>query len=263
MSPPDLPKGEYRSAQQHEDARVRRVSVVTVTLNNARGLKATLASLASLAVKPLEVLIVDGGSSDDTASVAAAYRGTLDIRFSSETDRGIYDAMNKGHRSCRGELVHYLNAGDTVFGDPYRQVTQACLLPVHVHDESGRFFFEEFIRHGGFGYCRQGILFPRNHPSYREEFRVAADLDLMLACFPRGLRRLPRAVGGGARFTLGGISSQAGKARDHEVRDILYQRLPWWVASRLQAGILVKNLLPRRLRRSLVKVLHRGDARSG
>ncbi len=240
-----------------------RVSVVTVTLNNARGLEATLASLASLVVKPLEVLIVDGGSSDDTAKVADAYKGRLDIRFSSEADRGLYDAMNKGHRSCRGELVHYLNAGDTVFGDPYRQVTQACLLPVHVHDESGRFFFEEFIRHGGFGYCHQGILFPRNHPSYREEYRVAADLDLMIACFPRGLRGLPRVVDGGARFTLGGVSSRAGRARDHEVRDIFYERLSWWVASRLQASILVKNLLPRRLRRSLVKVLHGYDAHAG
>lgn len=239
------------------------VSVVTVTLNNARGLEATLASLASLVVKPLEVLIVDGGSSDDTAMVAAAYKKRLDIRFSSETDRGVYDAMNKGHRRCRGELVHYLNAGDTVFGEPYRQVTQACLLPVHVHDESGRFFFEEFVRHGGFAYCHQGILFPRDHPSYREEYRVAADLDLMIACFPRGLRRLPRVFGGGARFALGGISSRAGRARDHEVREIFYQRLSWWVASRLQAGILLKNMLPRRLRRSLVRVLHRGDARSG
>ena len=240
-----------------------RVSVVTVTLNNARGLEATLASLASLVVRPLEVLIVDGGSSDDTATVADAYKGRLDIRFSSEPDRGVYDAMNKGHRNCRGELVHYLNAGDTVFGEPYQRVAQATLLPVHIHDESGRYFFEDFIKHGGFAYCHQGILFPRSHPSYKEEYPVAADLDVILASFPSGVRGLPRVVGGGVRFTLGGISSLAGGARDREVRAIFYQRLSWGTASRLQAGILLKNLLPRRLRRALVKVLHRGGARSG
>ena len=202
-----------------------RVSVVTVTLNNARGLEATLASLAALEVKPLEILVVDGGSSDDTAAVSDVYRGRLDIRFSSEPDRGIYDAMNKGHRNCRGEFVHYLNAGDTVFGEPYRQVAEATLLPVHVHDDSGRFLFEDFIKHGGFGYCHQGILFPRDHPTYRTQYRVAADLDLIIAAFPGGLPGLPRALGGGVCFTLGGISSQAVSERDREVRAILYQRL--------------------------------------
>lgn len=239
------------------------VSVVTVTLNNAAGLRETLGSLAALQCRPTEVVVIDGGSVDDTAAVVRKFEALLPLSFKSQPDDGIYDAMNKGHRSCRGELVHYLNAGDTVFGEPYRQVTQACLLPVHVHDESGRFFFDEFIRHGGFGYCHQGILFPRNHPSYREEYPVAADLDLMIACFPRGLRGLPRVVDGGARFTLGGVSSRAGRARDHEVRDIFYERLPWWVASRLQASILLKNMLPRRLRRSLVKVLHGYDAHAG
>lgn len=238
------------------------VSVVTVTLNNAAGLRETLNSMAALLNRPAEVLVVDGGSTDETAAVVDAYRDKLDIRFSSEPDRGIYDAMNKGHSKCRGELVHYLNAGDTVFGEPYSQVTQPCLLPVRVHDEAGRFFFEEFIRHGGYGYCHQGILFPRNHPSYREEYRVAADLDLMLACFPHGLRGLPRALGGGARFNVGGTSSQAGGARDREVRAIFYRRLPWWTASRLQAGILLKSLLPRPLRRLVVKALHPGRVQS-
>lgn len=239
-----------------------RVSVVTVTLNNAAGLRHTLSSLARVQCQPLEVVIIDGGSTDDTAAVVDTYRAKLDIRYSSEPDRGIYDAMNKGHGKCRGDLIHYLNAGDTVFGEPYSQVTQPCLLPVHVHDESGRFFFEEFIRHGGFGYCHQGILFARNHPSYRDDYRVAADLDLMIACFPSGLQGLPRALGGGARFNVGGTSSQAGRARDREVRAIFYRRLPWWTASRLQAAILLKSLLPRPVRRWLVKALHPGHAQS-
>ena len=64
------------------------------------------------------------------------------------------------------------------------------------------------------------------------------------------------------RYGLGGVSSQAGSARDREVRRILYQRLPWRVASWLQAGIVLKNMLPRGLRRFLVKALHRSDARA-
>ena len=237
-----------------------RVSVVTVTLNNAAGLRQTLNSLAVLQCRPWEVVVVDGGSKDDTAALVREFEVQLPLSFTSEPDRGIYDAMNKGHRNCRGEFVHYLNAGDTVFGEPYRQVAQATLLPVHVHDDTGRFLFEDFIKHGGFGYCHQGILFPRDHPTYRAQYRVAADLDLIIAAFPGGLRGLPRARGGGVCFTLGGISSQAVTERDREMRAILYQRLSWWAASRLQIGILLKNLLPRGLRRTLMKHLHRGKA---
>lgn len=235
------------------------VSVVTVTFNNAGGLRETLNSLACLQSQPLEVAVIDGASIDDTAAVVREFGASLSLSFLSEPDQGIYDAMNKGHSLCRGDFIHYLNAGDTVFGEPYREVAQACLLPVHVHDESGRFFFKEFLRHGGFGYCHQGILLPRNHASYRQEYRVAADLDMMIATFPQGMRGLPRVERAGVRYTLGGVSSRAGSARDREVRSIFFERLPWWAASRLQAGIVLKGLLPRGLRRLLVKAMHGGE----
>jgi glycosyltransferase involved in cell wall biosynthesis len=235
------------------------LSVVTVTRNNAEGLRATLASIDALRCRPLEVVIIDGGSTDDSVGVVREFEARMALSFTSEPDRGIYDAMNKGHDRCRGDLIHYLNAGDTVFGEPYEQVAQACLIPVHVHDERGRFFYRDFVRHAGLAYCHQGIIFPSSHPRYLEEYPVAADLDLMIACFPQGVAALPRVSGGGVRFDLGGASSQAGKARDVEVRSIFYRRLPWWTAMRLQAGIAMKNLVPRKLRRALVRSSWHGD----
>jgi glycosyltransferase involved in cell wall biosynthesis len=235
------------------------ISVVTVTLNNSRGLRETLSSLAALDCRPMEVVIVDGGSTDDTCQVVREFEALLPLSFTSEPDKGIYDAMNKGRGRCRGDLVHYLNAGDTVFGEPYREVVQPSLLQVHLHDETGRFFFEDFIRHGGFAYCHQGILFPRDHPNYNQDYRVAADLDVMIACFPQGLHGLPRVSGGGVRFDLGGASSQAKRAQTREFRTIFYKRLPWWTASRLQAGLMLKDLLPRGLRRPLARLLYRRD----
>jgi glycosyltransferase involved in cell wall biosynthesis len=236
------------------------VSVVTVTLNNAEGLRQTLHSLAALATLPSQVLIVDGGSVDDTTAVVRQFEQALPIVFTSEPDRGIYDAMNKGRRAARGALIHYLNAGDTVFGEPYSRATQPCLLPVHLHDEAGNFFFRDFIRHGGHAYCHQGILFPRDHPAYDLRYRVAADLDLMIACFPAGLRGLPWAEGG-VRFDLGGVSSTARRVQGQEFRSIFYQRLPWPVAVRLHAAMVLKDLVPRTLRRALIRL--RSGRRSG
>ena len=236
---------------------MNRVSVVTVTLNNAAGLAATLRSLAALSAKPFEVVVIDGGSRDQTGAVIDDFRSRLQLSYRSEADDGIYDAMNKGRRLARGELVHYLNAGDAVFGEPYAGVTGPTLLPVHILDEGGAHAFDDFVKHGGYGYCHQGVIFPRDHPEYRTRFRVMADLDAIIATFPEGLWALPRCASGGVKFGLGGLSSTALAMRDAEVTDILKERLPWVRSLRLRSAIALKNLVPRPVRRSLARVLSR------
>lgn len=90
------------------------VSVVTVSLNSAATIEATLASVA-LQEAPfgIEHVCVDGGSRDGTREIIecwAARSGKLRRIF--EPDSGIFDAMNKGLRASRGEYVLYLNADD-------------------------------------------------------------------------------------------------------------------------------------------------------
>lgn len=239
-----------------------RVSVVTVTFNNASGLAATLGSLAALRDPPFEVIVVDGGSSDATAEVVEGFRGRLALRFVSEPDEGIYDAMNKGHRLAGGDLVHYLNAGDAVFGEPYHGVQGACRLPVHVLDERGSLLFEDFVKHGGFGYCHQGLIFPREHVAYRTELRIAADFDAIVATFPRGVQRLPKQGGGGVSFGLGGVSTQRSEARDAEIRRIVRERLPGLPGWGILGLMAAKNAVPRVVRRGIVALANRARAKT-
>jgi glycosyltransferase involved in cell wall biosynthesis len=250
------PGGAGGHAGGHGPAGASAVSVVTVTWNNAAGLRQTLASLAALQHRPLEVVIVDGGSTDGTEAVVGEYAGQLALSYSSEPDEGIYEAMNKGHRRCGGALVHYLNAGDTVFGEPYAAAAQPCLLPVRVHDAEGRYFFDEFVRFGGRAYCHQGILFPVAHPDYDTKYRIAADLDLMLACFPGGLERLPKVKGGGVRFDQGGVSTRAAATQTHEFLAVFRCRLPRGEALGLYAYLQVKRFIPQALRRAIVGWRH-------
>lgn len=234
------------------DQRRSPISVITVTFNNAAGLAATLSSLASLGTMPAEVVVVDGGSNDETHRVLENFRFALPLRIISEPDDGIYDAMNKGRDLAGNAWLHYLNAGDVVWGEPYRELGRGpALLQVHVHDEEGRYLFDDFVKHGGFGYCHQGIIFPRTHPPYRTRFRIAADLDLIIATFPQGLMALPIVQEGGVCFHFGGISSTATVRRNVELREILRERLSSLRALRLLIAIEAKNLLPRTLRRAI------------
>lgn len=88
------------------------VTVITVTYNAERLLRNTLESVKEQQYIPLEVIVVDGGSSDNTLKIVYDYNSIIN-KMVSEPDKGIYDAMNKGVRMASGDWIIFLNAGDT------------------------------------------------------------------------------------------------------------------------------------------------------
>ncbi len=231
------------------------VSVISVTFNNAAGLKSTLQSLSLLREKPLEIIVIDGGSTDETPDVVALYQGELPIRYFSEPDKGIYDGMNKGKKLVRGDWVHYLNAGDFVYGEPYKDLNRACLLPVKLMDENGGIIGMGRVGIFGVGYCHQGIIFPKNHPDYDLSFRIAADFDLVTKVFPGGLHKLPLNEAGGVVYNLCGVSSKKRAARDAEICRSLFQRRRFFALTAFAITAGLKLLLPKTVRRAARRAL--------
>lgn len=86
------------------------ISVVTVSFNAAKTIRRTIESVLSQTYPTFEYLLVDGGSTDGTLDILESYGPRL--TFTSEPDRGIYDAMNKGIARARGDWIHLLNADD-------------------------------------------------------------------------------------------------------------------------------------------------------
>ncbi|MDI1347827.1 glycosyltransferase [Aquabacterium sp.] len=91
-----------------------KLTIVTVVRNDVQGLIKTLASVASQSCQDFEYLIIDGKSTDQTASILKGVPEKF-AKIVSEADSGPYDAMNKGARVAQGEFVLYLNAGDTLY----------------------------------------------------------------------------------------------------------------------------------------------------
>jgi len=87
------------------------ISVITVVFNDLDGLKLTQRSVLEQEGADFEWIVHDGGSGEKTTSFLQSLGSK--VRWVSEPDQGIYDAMNRGVSKCTGEYVVFMNAGDT------------------------------------------------------------------------------------------------------------------------------------------------------
>lgn len=90
-----------------------KISIITVCYNSEKTIARTIESVLSQENVDLEYLIVDGASKDATVEIIKKYADKDSrIRFTSERDKGIYDAMNKGISMSSGEVIGILNSDD-------------------------------------------------------------------------------------------------------------------------------------------------------
>lgn len=91
-----------------------KISIVTVTYNSASTLRDTIESVLAQTYQNIEYIIVDGLSKDNTMDIVREYEPKFNgrMRYVSERDNGLYDAMNKGIKMAAGEIVGIINSDD-------------------------------------------------------------------------------------------------------------------------------------------------------
>lgn len=89
-----------------------KISIITATYNSSNTVKHTLDSICNQNHNDIEVIIVDGKSSDNTLEIVKTYEDRLTMKIISESDQGLYDAMNKGIKIATGEIIGILNSDD-------------------------------------------------------------------------------------------------------------------------------------------------------
>ena len=95
------------------------LTIITINRNNAAGLEKTMKSVLSQTCKDFEYVVVDGASTDASVDVIKRFAGSFGdrLKWVSEPDKGIYNAMNKGMGLASGEYVQILNSGDCLVSD--------------------------------------------------------------------------------------------------------------------------------------------------
>lgn len=88
-----------------------KLSIITINLNNINGLVKTIKSVESQTMTEFEWIVIDGGSTDGSEEFIESHSNRMSY-WISESDKGIYNAMNKGIKIANGEYVLFLNSGD-------------------------------------------------------------------------------------------------------------------------------------------------------
>ena len=95
------------------------ISIITATYNSAKTVRDTFESVLRQTYKDIEYIVVDGASKDETVAIIKEYEPRFEgrMRWVSEPDKGLYDAMNKGLRMATGDVVGILNSDDFYTSD--------------------------------------------------------------------------------------------------------------------------------------------------
>jgi len=94
------------------------LSIIVPTFNSGKTLKKCFDSVVSQSFREFEIIVIDGGSTDTTASIVKEYSERYSfLNFISEPDNGIYDAMNKGVSNSSGEWIYFLGSDDFLINE--------------------------------------------------------------------------------------------------------------------------------------------------
>lgn len=180
------------------------ISIITVTFNSSKTLRDTIRPVLSQSFLDIEYIIVDGLSNDKTVDIIKEYEPLFQgrLKWISETDNGLYDAMNKGIRMATGDIVGIINSDDfyhrediiekvvevfktstvqAVYGDV--RFVRSNNLDKTVRYYSSKYFFSSLFRYG----------FMPAHPTfftyrhyfkefgfYKTDYKIAADYELLI-----------------------------------------------------------------------------------
>ena len=169
---------------------MKKISVITINLNNREGLETTIKSVVGqTCFDDIEYIVIDGGSTDGSVDVIREYERFIK-QWVSEKDGGIYNAMNKGLQMASGEYTIFLNSGDW-FHSPDAIEAMIPLLDkdivygdLRIHRENGRCFTKKYMSEISYYYFTWEALpheaaFVRTSLyktiRFREDYRVLSD----------------------------------------------------------------------------------------
>lgn len=181
-----------------------KISIITVTFNRAHIISDAIESVLRQDYKNYEYIIVDGASKDNTVDILKGYEPKFEgrMRWISEPDKGLYDAINKGIKMANGDVVGIINSDDFIHrSDSFTKIAQAFeddtiegiyaderdVKPDNL-ERNSRYCIANYFKpwmfriglmpsHATF-YAKRELF--EKFGYYKTDYKIAADLELMI-----------------------------------------------------------------------------------
>lgn len=210
-----------------------KVSIITVNLNDLKGLDKTCASVFSQSNRDFEHIIIDGASVDGSLNYIETHKDKF-AYWISEPDNGVYDAMNKGIRQAEGDYVLFLNSGDILYNDDVFSTVKNSLMKdidlvygnLWIEDEKDGGFTNKYPEGIDFNFFKRTSLGHAStfikrtlfeiYGAYRTDLKIVSDwaFFLKLICLEkRSYFKIDTTI---AVFYEGGLSTAASYSELHK-----------------------------------------------
>lgn len=219
------------------------ISIITVNLNNAKGLQKTIQSVIHQTNKAFEYIVIDGGSTDESLEIIKQYANSINF-WVSEKDEGIYNAMNKGWQKATGKYCLFLNSGDFLvandildkvakkiqqvsadiyFGDLEIQKTNGLTVDKFHHQPSLYFLSYSYFPHPT-SFIAKSVLAELG--GYNETYKIIADRVFFTHALIKGKKFEPLCFTV-THFEGNGISSKGLEMHKSEKQRLLKSEFPF------------------------------------
>ena len=168
-------------------------SIITPTFNSESTIESTILSVLNQDEELYEYIIIDGNSYDNTLSIVRKYEHK--IRWISEKDHGVYDALNKGITYARGKYLYFLGSGDLLCEGVLSKISKELQPEYHLlygyvfNKATKKYYGGKFNKYtlAIKNICHQAIFYKRDIFEliglYDLKYSVLSDYALNLKCF--------------------------------------------------------------------------------
>ena len=219
-----------------------RLSIITINYNNYVGLQKTIDSVINQTCQEFEWIVIDGGSTDGSKEIIEKHQKSMSY-LCSESDNGIYHAMNKGIAQANGEYFLFLNSGDILYSEdvvsdviPQLDGTDFLVGNVYLSSDKEKnvtkkdLFSNESVVWvlNQFTYPHQGTFIKRTifkqYGLYREDMKISSDWWLSYNAIILGMATIKYIPCDISIYDISGISSTNRNLMIEEREKILKER---------------------------------------
>lgn len=221
------------------------LTIITINRNNANGLKRTLASIFNQSATDFEYIVVDGVSNDESCKLLQTFKlpNSQTFKYISESDSGIYNAMNKGTTMATGEYLLFINSGDELASSevvksfqskvkPNMEICSGDLMLIHNSKQK----IQQAPTEISLSYCiNAGLTHPNTfirkslfekYGLYNEANKIISDWEFFLIVAGLNNCRYQKLDFEIARFYEDGISSQNKELVNQEMQQAIIRLVP-------------------------------------